>query len=159
MCEIVMLIFGIIALVRGKFSLTRKRIVEGVPARIIGVFLILPLPLSLIAGLAFGAGFLAVGKPVEGKELETIGRIVEFAIVAVCFLTALGIAMATAHPPRPKRRADDDFYDDNFPPERRERRDDDLMGPFGDRSRDEGHVEEPPRRRQPPDDRFRERGN
>ena len=41
-----MLIAGIVALIRGKFQLTKASVVEGVPARIIGVIFLLPLPLQ-----------------------------------------------------------------------------------------------------------------
>ena len=59
--EIPALIFGIIALATGEFKLTRKRVVTGDSARMVGVMLVLPLPLSLAAGLAMGAMFRRAG--------------------------------------------------------------------------------------------------
>jgi hypothetical protein len=65
MCTIVMglgmLIFGIIALVRGQFTLTRTKVVSGVPARIIGFILLLPLPLMLASGLLIGVFYVMRG--------------------------------------------------------------------------------------------------
>jgi hypothetical protein len=43
-----MLIFGIIAIATGKFSLNRNRVVEGTNARIVSVVLILPVPLIFL---------------------------------------------------------------------------------------------------------------
>lgn len=51
MCEIVMLIFGIITLIRGRFLLFRTKEVRGWPARAIGVILILPMPASFSIGV------------------------------------------------------------------------------------------------------------
>jgi hypothetical protein len=48
-------IFGLIALIRGEFSLTRSRVVRSGPARIIGALLLLPLLLGTVGAFALGA--------------------------------------------------------------------------------------------------------
>jgi hypothetical protein len=96
MCDIIMLIFGIIALVRGKFLLTRAKEVRGVPARIIGIVLMIPLPLSFVAGLALGAMMASQGKSVD--DLRLAGSILGVTITGLCFVSAIAIAVATARP-------------------------------------------------------------
>lgn len=115
MCGIIMLIFGIIALVKGQFSLKRNRVVDGVPARIIGVILMLPFPLSFCIG--FGIGVIA---GVQQKKLDPLSLVpIDLGLVAICLIAALGLAFATAHPPRKKRlrRREEEYedYDEDYP--------------------------------------------
>ena len=119
MCEILMLIFGIIALVRGRFLLTRAKEVRGWPARIIGVLLIMPFPLSFLVGMVLGGVFVAMGKSVDDQEFRSAASILGFAIVAICFLSAIGIAMFLAEPIRKNRPGQEDLaipadYDERF---------------------------------------------
>jgi Na+/H+-dicarboxylate symporter len=95
-----MLIFGILALVKGEFSLTRDRVVDGWPARIIGIVLMIPMPLGFCIGFAIGVATAA-----QKKELNPMTLLpLDVGLVITCLLVALGIAVATAHPRRKKRR-------------------------------------------------------
>jgi hypothetical protein len=119
MCEIIMLIFGIIALIRGRFLLTRVKEVRGWPARIIGVLLILPFPLGFLLGMVLGAIFLAMGKEIGGKDFTLAAQIVGFVVVVICFLAAIVVAMIFAQPirkyrPEPIETALPDDYGDRF---------------------------------------------
>jgi hypothetical protein len=147
MCEIIMLIFGIIALIRGRFLLTRVKEVHGWPARIIGILLIMPFPLSSLVALVLGAIFLAEGAEAGNSAIRQAVSIAGFAIVACCFLAAIGVAMFYAEPVRKKRpeqieAALPDNYDERF--QERGRDDSNSQDITGGSSR-------PPA---PPDDRI-----
>ncbi len=119
MCEIAMLIFGIITLIRGRFLLTRAKEVRGWKARFIGLLLVMPFPLSFLIGMVLGAIFLSTGKDVEGQDFRSAAFIAEFSIVAVCFIAAIGVATVFAEPIRKKRSEHEDVaipddYDERF---------------------------------------------
>jgi hypothetical protein len=147
MCEIIMLIFGIITLVRGRFLLTRVKEVRGWPARIIGVFLVAPFPISFLAGIVLAAVFLALGKDVESPDFKLSVQIAGFAVVIICFLAAIGIAMTYSEPIRKNRSekpltAIPDDYDERFQARAR------------DDSGSQDITGEPSRPSVPPDDRI-----
>jgi hypothetical protein len=76
--EIIMLIGGIYALVAGKVKLTRKISLEGTRARIAALFLIAPLPLSLLIG--FFIGFL-IGIGTLPPSVQAIASVIELLLV------------------------------------------------------------------------------
>jgi hypothetical protein len=93
--EIAMLIMGILAIVRGKVSLTKTLVVEGTAARIVGVIMILPLPLVFGVVILWGIASGARGKQLNENELRTTGMFIEAGITIGCFLLALLIAAMT----------------------------------------------------------------
>src|SRR5437879_1799730 len=93
--EIGMLIFGIIALITGKFTLTRNKVVYGVPARIIGVIMILPLPLGLLVAFVIIGALVAQGRFTPGNIPIAI-NFIEPAIIFGCFLFAMIVAAMNA---------------------------------------------------------------
>jgi hypothetical protein len=99
-CDIILLILGIVVLVKGQVLLTRTKEVRGTPARIIGVILLLPLPLSFFAGLLLGALLVSQGKPVNESEIQGIVPFLGPAIIALCLFAAIAIAIAYAQPVR-----------------------------------------------------------
>lgn len=100
--EIGMLVMGILALVRGKIGLTPNRYVYGLPARIIGVILMLPLPLAFGGGLILGIILAAQGKPVDPKNLESTAAIMAISILVAVGLAVVIIGALTAKPLPPK---------------------------------------------------------
>ena len=76
--EIALLFFGISALIRGKFSAGKNKVVTGSKARVLGVICLLPLPLAFTAGLAW-AILAARGVLPQPDVLAAAG--VEFCIV------------------------------------------------------------------------------
>src|SRR5262249_39010783 len=52
--EIGMLIAGLMALITGKVTLSKSRVIVGAPARVAGGFLLLPVPLAFAIGLTIG---------------------------------------------------------------------------------------------------------
>ncbi|HEV3079992.1 MAG TPA: hypothetical protein VGY66_09440 [Gemmataceae bacterium] len=113
--EIVALIGGIMAIAKGQIRMLGSRTVEGTPARIAGVILILPLPLALVAGFMYGVILASQGREFDEKA-KPIAAIMEAAIFLVC-MTAAVIVTLTAKQPRRRRRSleDDDDFDDGLP--------------------------------------------
>jgi hypothetical protein len=107
--EIAMLIFGIIALATGKIKLSRNVVVRGPMARVIGLVLMAPIPLSLAVGLAIGTAFVIKGKTVT--EVPWGIRLIEPVIALICGVVALVMGRAFKSPPAPKRRRPDEFDD------------------------------------------------
>jgi hypothetical protein len=70
--EIGMLIVGIMALVQGRLPLTKTREVRGLPARLLAIVALLPLPLSFVGGLLLGIATVAQGetstRPRSGRQ-------------------------------------------------------------------------------------------
>jgi hypothetical protein len=149
-----MLIFGIIALVTGKFSLTRSRVVMGGPARAVGIILLMPLVIGQGGGIAIAAlkGVQIAargGGPVDRQalqkeltqELETPLLILNVGVTAFSAVLVAVIALVTAKP---------------APPKRRRREEDESEEEY----EDEGRRDDEPRRRpddeprRPPDDRI-----
>src|SRR6516162_859822 len=147
-----MLIFGIVALIKGKFSLTRGRVVEGVPARIIGLVLCLPFPLGFVIGLALGIGAAAAGRQIDPMSVMPL----DLGLTLGCLVLAVGIAIATAKPTRSKRlrREEDDDYDEEDDRPRRARR-----RPREDDDEEEDLPRRRRRRREDDEDDERDRGD
>jgi hypothetical protein len=114
--EIISLVFGIIAVATGKLTMSKTKIVRGAPARVAGIFLILPLPLALVAGVVIAARFVAEGKVFDRANLPGWVLAVEPAIFGVCFAIAMIIAIANAGPlqPKPPRYEEDDYPEDRW---------------------------------------------
>jgi hypothetical protein len=93
---IIMLVMGIYALATGKIKLSPRRVVEGLPARVIGAVLCLPLPLH------FGISFLvalAIASQQRGgaPELPIWTSFVGIGLMILCGLAAVIIGAVTAH--------------------------------------------------------------
>jgi len=101
--EIAALVIGIIALVKGKISLTRKWVVTGARARWIGALLILPIPLAFVVAFAPGlvVAISAAGRQqrLDPHDLWTMGVIIELSVFALCAGVAILIgALARKEP-------------------------------------------------------------
>ena len=113
-----LIIAGIMALVRGKFVLTKNRVVEGVPARLLGAACFIPLPVVLCGSVTFllvrSGG--AVREPTTEDQL--LSAAIEWGIMIVSLLILFGTAFALSGPPSedrpPPRRWDDDDEEDDF---------------------------------------------
>ena len=154
--EIGIFIFGIITLVKGNFTLSRSRVIQGAPARVVGALLLVPLIVGqggeLIMGMMWGIEKGMKGEALNfqdavkeaTKDIQTKALILNAFAVSVPLLVVMVIALSTARPPTKRRRsredlddADDEEQDDDRPRRRSTRADDDD---YDDR----------PRRRRPP---------
>ncbi len=117
--EIVMTIFGIVTLVKGKFTLSRNKIVTGPPAYAIGVLLTATLPLLLVVGLVVGVviGFNAAAHHQPMPDMSKFA-VFDFAGVGLVLLGVVLIAASCGKPPqrKPLVNFDDVAAPRSFPP-------------------------------------------
>jgi hypothetical protein len=149
--EIGLFIFGILALVRGRMTLTKSKVVEGVPARLIGMLALTPLPVAFLIGVAY-AIIAAPADPekfAEDNKWTLMG--IEAAIVIGVAIMVFVIGMLVAVDPKEARRRkrryedeDDEAEDDYDRPRRRRSRDEEED--------DENESGRPRRRRRRDDD-------
>jgi hypothetical protein len=128
-CWAILLFFliggGIRTLVKGRIKATSTRSVQGVPAYIIGVLLIVSLPLSFIVTVGYLVIFLATD-PTKLQNRDALTG-PAFVVMAASFLGTLLFAailgLLTAKKDEPKRRTPqfDDDYASRFDDERRRR--------------------------------------
>lgn len=165
--EIGLFIMGVIALVNGKMKFSANKVVEGTPARLLGVLAVLTLP--IVFGLGFAYGFLVGVNNPDGlpqAELDRIrinATIIELVVVALVCITIFAVGFSIGGPPEEERRArrrrrdrDYDEEDEDDRPRRRRDEDDeyDADRPSRRRRRDEDEDEDdrPRRRRDDADD-------
>lgn len=94
--EIGMLVLGIITVATGKLSTSAGKECRGVPARIAGVLLILPLPISLLIGLMIAVILTSQGRHFD--ERAAWPTLVELGVFLVFVITAFVIAGMNAQP-------------------------------------------------------------
>ncbi|MBI3409869.1 MAG: hypothetical protein HY040_16140 [Planctomycetes bacterium] len=92
--EVVLLVFGTFALSIGEFKVSGKRTVTGAPARIAGFFLLLPLPLTLLAGFGIGLIIAARGQRVQQDDVARLGALLEIGICAISLTLAVLVCLA-----------------------------------------------------------------
>jgi hypothetical protein len=122
--EVLALIYGIMTLVRGRFSWGKTKEVRGAPAYVIGVVLMATIPLAMLLWVIFNFDELQKGGPPQFR-MDARAVLPEIVAVAVCWGSALLIAGFTARPKvHPRMLEYDDEYDDeDFRPRRRRSRD------------------------------------
>lgn len=115
--EAVMLVMGIWAIVKGRFSFTRNRVIEGRRARVVGIAFVLPIPLTFLFSAIIGfnayvgllelviiiGAFLfalvqtrigAVSTPIEPKPSSPAAKSGK-AFIIVCLLGIFAVATIT----------------------------------------------------------------
>ena len=97
--EIGMLVIGIMALIQGKLVLSKTRVVRGTPARLLGAVALLPLPLSLMAGILIGILWVAQGKSPTDATFKGIATGIEAACVLFCLALVYGIGWGIGRDP------------------------------------------------------------
>ena len=97
---------GVLALLSGKFPLTRSRAVEGWSSRLVGLVLIIPLLTTMALNLE-----PATRTGVDPGDMGLIllqGSPATLALLVLCLLGAFGIAVATAKSHRKRGQPDDE---------------------------------------------------
>lgn len=132
--EIGLAIFGILALVRGKMTLSKNKIVVGAPARLLGLLALAPLPLAFGVGAVYAVTQVAAGGDPEkfAEDNRWTLTLIEGGIVIGVAIVVFAIgAMVAVSPAEAERRergnryAEDDYDDrDDRPRRDRDGRDD-----------------------------------
>jgi hypothetical protein len=78
--QIGLLVFGIFALIRGRFGMGKEKKIVGPRARLLGIICLAPIPLSMIAGLVMG---FSNPEAVAGGQLKDVIAWIEIAILIV----------------------------------------------------------------------------
>jgi hypothetical protein len=106
--EIGLFIFGIMMLITGKMKLSAGRVVEGTPARLLGLLALVPLPLALVVGAIYTATVVMQGPNPGAFDLGNRDTIIITVIEAVITLgtlaAVLGIGYAVGKAPVDKRQ-------------------------------------------------------
>lgn len=97
--EIVLLVVGIMALVKGKLTLSKKHVLYGTPARLVGLIGMAPLPLSFAGGMAIGIYYAAQGKPFDVGTHYGKLALMEIGILISCVVAMYAIGARFAGPP------------------------------------------------------------
>ncbi|HLN30598.1 MAG TPA: hypothetical protein VK395_22855 [Gemmataceae bacterium] len=89
--EVTLFLIGLYAVITGSFlSGGGRYVLQGGPARVIGVIAMLPMPLSLVVAAAVVALFLAQNKEVTERSFFWVGTAIEGSSLVVCML-AMGV--------------------------------------------------------------------
>ena len=91
--EIGMMVFGIVTLVKGRFPVSKNRVVTGGPAYLIGAILTGTLPILFAVGLFIG--FMAVARTGRQPRIEDYAYL-DLIIVPIILLIVTAIALSTA---------------------------------------------------------------
>lgn len=125
--EIGMLIFGLVALVRGKFTLSKNKVVEGAAARLLGLLALTPLPLALAVVFLYVAASSPANPEKFAEDNKLTIALIEAGVVIGIAVLVFGIGAAIGKDPaearrRKKKRRDEDDYDDEEDYDRPRRR-------------------------------------
>jgi hypothetical protein len=105
--EFATLVLGIFTLVNGAFRLSRDRVVWGVPARVIGALLLLPL--FVLFGALMTASLVLTIQDRQPNEDDRRRLLITILGIDVAILTVIfGIALATAKPVQAEKQAGED---------------------------------------------------
>lgn len=97
MLEIAMAVWGVIVLFTGRLKVSSSKVVQGTPARLLGLLMLAPLPLAFLAGIAIGVWAAANGRNVD--DIRGPLLLAEVAIVVVTAIAVFSIAHAIGKPP------------------------------------------------------------
>src|SRR5690348_12597804 len=84
--EIAMIVVGILALVRGKMTVTGNKVVIGLPARLLGLLALTPLPVVFVAVI----GYIALNAPADPEQFAQDKK---WTITAIEAVIVIGIAV------------------------------------------------------------------
>lgn len=87
--EVIMTLAGAVTLLRRSFFMPPRTHIRGWRATAIGLFLLVPLPLTLLFGALFS---LLIVQGVAGFEITRVGTVLETALVVSGLLGALVVA-------------------------------------------------------------------
>ena len=131
--EIAMAVIGILALVRGKMTISKHKVVLGVPARLLGLLALTPLPVAFVLVI----GFIAMKGPADPEKFAQDNKLTITAIEAITVIglgvvvfgigAVIGVDPAEAERLERRRRRrryeeEDDFEEDDYEEEDRSQR-------------------------------------
>jgi hypothetical protein len=113
--ELAMLVLGVFTLVNGSFRMSQERVVWGVPARIIGALLLVPMFLEFVISITTVFVYAAQQKPLDPPNLKWLVLTNAGILLGTC-VVILGIGLATAEPlEEPKSPSESEYEGDDVP--------------------------------------------
>lgn len=104
--ELVFAFFGVAFLVRGRADGGGGRVVTGAPARIAGLVLLLPVPLTYFGVFALLVTEVARGHSLDPRRYGPVTTLYGFIAVVACFVTAAFILKRWARLPADEQVAE-----------------------------------------------------
>jgi hypothetical protein len=125
--EIALVIMGLMALIRGKMKMGKNREVTGIPARLLGLVGLLPMPMAIVLNIGYVAMLMASGELIDPATYTrdhmwaAVGIEAGCALGCALFMCVVGAILArppvpVVDPFEPEVRTDDDLEDPPFPP-------------------------------------------
>jgi hypothetical protein len=143
--EIALLVIGLLAIIRGKLTISKTKVVTGAAARLLGLIALTPLPVAL-AAVALYMAVSGVGDPERFADDNRMTlMLIEAGVVIGIAILVFGIGAAIGTDPA-RDQADEDDEEDDRPRRRRSRRDDD--------EEDEYEADRPRKRSRRDDDEY-----
>lgn len=143
--EIAMVVVGLLALVRGRMTISKTKVVEGLPARLLGLLALTPLPVVLVVGIVF----VVASNPADPEKFAADNKLtltlIEAGIVIVIAILVFGIGAAIGKNPEEARRKS-----------RRLRDEEEYADEGDDRYEEERYEDDRPRRRKRRDEEYDE---
>lgn len=140
--QIGLFVMGIVMLITGRMKLSANKVVEGWPARLLGLLALVPLPLCLLIGLVFGIRAGLQGQVDVSSQEKIILGVTEAGITLGDLALLFIIGFAVAVPPLSQRKVTD--YDED---EEEEEEDDRPRRRSRATYDDEDDADDEPRRR------------
>ncbi|HVK13039.1 MAG TPA: hypothetical protein VM597_30075 [Gemmataceae bacterium] len=149
-----LIVAGIIALIKGRLNLSKKKAVQGVPARLLGVALMTPLPLGFLAATVYTMTQIDPNNQAQAQQwaqnnnttLTLIWAGVEIGLAVLIIIIAAVLATPIKEEGR-RRRSRHVEYDDEYP-------DDRPRGRRRGRDEDDEDEDDAPRRRRDDDEDY-----
>lgn len=89
--QIALFVIGIMALIRGRITLSKTRVVVGISARLLGLLALTPFPLSMLAGVV--VTMANVDDPTDPQKVQEWTRDNEWTLIAIQAGVVIGIGV------------------------------------------------------------------
>jgi hypothetical protein len=105
-----MLVFGVFTLVNGSFRMSQEKVVWGVPARIMGALLLVPMPLEFVIFFTTIFVYTAQDRQIDPTNLRWL-FLTNAGIVLGTSVLILGIGLTAAEPLEEQKSPQDGEYE------------------------------------------------
>ncbi len=120
-------IFGVMTLVRGKMTISKTKVVVGIPARLLALVAFTPFPLALVIAIAY----VAINAPADPERFAREQQLTIALIEGACavgvaiFVFAVGAMLAISPAEAERRERGSRYEEDDYDDRRSRRRDQD----------------------------------
>ena len=108
--ELAMFVLGVFTLVNGSFRMSQERVVWGVPARIIGALLLVPMPVEFVLFLTTVIVYAAQDRTLDPQNMKWLILTNAGIVLGTC-VVILGIGLTAAEPLEGEKSPTDGEYE------------------------------------------------